>query len=55
MISDISFMAIGLKTKVRKSHKINILWVYEVQMRLDLFSDHYFNFFGLKLTEMDSI
>ena len=41
-------MTIGLKTKARKSQKVNIFGVYEAQMHVSLFFDHDFNFLGVK-------
>ena len=40
-------MAIVLKTKARKSQKVNIFGVYEAQMHVSLFFDHDFNFLGV--------
>ena len=48
MISKISSLDIGLKTKTQKSRKICIFWIYKVQIHVDLLFDHYFNILSLK-------
>ena len=47
VISEFSFLGIGLKTKTRKSRKIFILGL-KSSNTLDLFFDHYFNFLSAK-------
>ena len=48
MISEFSLLGIGFKTKNRKSRNIFIFWIYEAQMNVGLFFDHYFNFLSVK-------
>ena len=48
MISEFSPSGVGFKTKNWKSRKIFIFWIYNAQMNVSLFFDHYFNFLSVK-------
>ena len=48
VISECSFLGIGLKTKNLKITENLYFWVYKVQMHLNLFYHHFFNFLNAK-------
>ena len=48
VISEFSYLGIGLKTKTRKSRKIFIFWIYNVRMHVDLVFNLCFNFLSVK-------
>ena len=47
VISEFSFLSIGLKGKTRKLRKI-ITFAYKAEIHVDLFYEHYFNFLSVK-------